>query len=64
MSYQSITTDAELKGYCRRLTECDSIALDTEFVAEDTYRPVLCLIQVGSNRDRNKTLFRHKVGYL
>ena len=26
----------------------DQIAFDTEFVSEDTYRPELCLIQIGT----------------
>ncbi len=48
MSYQSITTDRELRDYCEQLLQCEAIAFDTEFVAEDTYRPELCLIQVAA----------------
>jgi len=47
VDYQSITTDDQLLRYCRELSTADSIAMDTEFVAEHTYRPVLCLIQVA-----------------
>jgi len=45
--HTEITTDAELREYCRELGRASQIALDTEFVSERTYRPVLCLIQVA-----------------
>lgn len=43
-----ITTDAELQRYCQRLAELPSIAFDTEFVAEHTYKSQLCLVQVAA----------------
>jgi len=46
VTYQSITTDAQLQQYVQELSAARSIALDTEFVAEDTFRPQLCLVQV------------------
>ena len=46
MSYTNITTDVLLRQYAERLARAKSIALDTEFVSEHTYRPVLCLVQV------------------
>lgn len=46
MSHDNITTDRQLLEYCERLAGAKQIALDTEFVSERTYRPVLCLIQV------------------
>jgi len=46
VSYASITTDRQLRQYCLQLAQSKSIALDTEFVSEHTYRPVLCLVQV------------------
>ena len=48
MSYQSITTDAELVEFCNSLVGADVIAFDTEFVSEDRYEPELCLLQVAS----------------
>jgi len=46
LRYKNITTDNQLQEYCRGLGGARSIAFDTEFVSERTYRPVLCLIQV------------------
>lgn len=46
MSYENVTTDRQLLDYCQRLAHARQIALDTEFVSERTYRPVLCLVQL------------------
>ncbi|NQU21566.1 MAG: ribonuclease D [Candidatus Nealsonbacteria bacterium] len=48
MQYENITTDRQLQDYCREIAGSESIALDTEFVSEHTYRPVLCLVQVAA----------------
>ena len=48
MSHLTITRQSELLDYCTRLAGADWIAMDTEFVSEDTYRPELCLIQVAT----------------
>jgi ribonuclease D len=48
MDYQDITTDAQLRDYCGQLAAAPTIAFDTEFVSEHTYRPVLCLVQVAA----------------
>ena len=48
MDYESIATDSQLSEFCRQLAGCPWIALDTEFVSENTYRPELCLIQVST----------------
>jgi len=46
VSYANISNAERLASYCRRLAQARQIAFDTEFVAERTYRPVLCLVQV------------------
>ncbi len=49
MQYQDITTAEQLRQYCRKLSKATTIAFDTEFVSEHTFRPVLCLIQVAAD---------------
>ncbi len=46
--YDYIDTDSDLKKLCRDLADAESIAFDTEFVSEHSYRPNLCLIQVAA----------------
>jgi ribonuclease D len=48
VNYEHIITEQQLEDFCRDLARCESIAFDTEFVSEHTYRPVLCLIQVAA----------------
>lgn len=40
-----------LASACQRWHKAPWLALDTEFLREDTYYPKLCLIQVGDGRD-------------
>jgi ribonuclease D len=47
--YLNVTTDGQLQDYSRQLARAKSITLDTEFVSEHTYRPVLCLVQVAAD---------------
>lgn len=49
MDYLDITTDEQLRQYCPKLAQAKTIAFDTEFVSEHTYRPVLCLIQIAAD---------------
>jgi ribonuclease D len=48
VDYEHVTTDAQLKQLCHELADAPTIAFDTEFVSEHTYRPELCLIQVAA----------------
>ena len=44
---QPITTTSELAELCKRLTASDFVAVDTEFLREQTFWPQLCLIQAA-----------------
>lgn len=44
-----IQSNQELIQLCERLRKYSLIAFDTEFVAEDSYRPELCLVQVAAH---------------
>lgn len=46
-----ITTEDQLASFCEKLVDCECLVLDTEFVREKTYFPLLGLIQVGGNGD-------------
>ncbi len=48
MSFTEITTAGQLDAFCGRLAKAKTIAFDTEFVSEHTYRPDLCLVQVAT----------------
>lgn len=42
-----ITENAELADYCSGWQDAEYVTVDTEFMREKTYWPILCLIQVG-----------------
>lgn len=46
-----ITTTEELRSLCNRLAAADFVAVDTEFMREQTYWPKLCLIQMAGPED-------------
>ncbi len=48
MTTEYIDNDATLKNFCDELQQHDTLFLDTEFIRETTYYPVLCLIQVAT----------------
>jgi ribonuclease D len=45
---QTITTTADLSALCQTLAKSDFVAVDTEFLREQTFWPLLCLIQLAS----------------
>src|SRR5262245_54800092 len=47
-----ITTTDELADLCTRLAQLDFVAVDTEFMREQTYWPRLCLIQLAGPEDQ------------
>ncbi len=46
-----ITTTAELTAVCNRLAKHPVITVDTEFLRETTYYPLLCVVQMASADD-------------
>lgn len=44
-----ITTTADLKSFCDELSTGDYVTVDTEFLREQTFWPVLCLIQLAGH---------------
>ncbi len=46
-----ITTSDELADLCERLAKSDFVCVDTEFMRENTYYPLLCLIQIGNEEE-------------
>ena len=43
-----IRSQESLQQLCEQLEKESLISFDTEFVAEDSYRPLLCLLQVAT----------------
>src|ERR1700721_4154506 len=43
-----ITTTSELTAVCARLAKHPVITVDTEFLRETTYYPLLCVVQMAS----------------
>jgi ribonuclease D len=46
-----ITTTAELSDVCERLAKHPFITVDTEFLRENTYYPLLCVAQIASTEE-------------
>ena len=46
-----ITDQRELDGFCARLSTEPYITVDTEFMRERTYWPILCLVQLGGEKE-------------
>lgn len=47
MAVNLVTRTPELAAACRRLRAADYVAVDTEFMRDNTYWPRLCLVQVA-----------------
>jgi len=47
----TITTTDALAAFCKKLEKAPFVAVDTEFMRETTYWPILCLIQAASPTD-------------
>jgi ribonuclease D len=46
-----ITDTATLSALCERLAKADFVAVDTEFMRENSYWPDLCLIQISDGKE-------------
>ena len=46
-----ITTTDSLRQLCDRLGKSDFITVDTEFMRESTYYPLLCLVQIANDKE-------------
>jgi len=42
-----ITKNHALREFCTRLSEAEFVTVDTEFLRDKTYWPILCLVQLG-----------------
>jgi ribonuclease D len=47
MTVKPITDTARLAEFCARLSSADYVTVDTEFMRESTFWPILCLVQVA-----------------
>src|SRR6202050_3213155 len=45
---QPITTTSELAAVCRRMASMPFVTVDTEFLRETTYYPLLCVAQMAT----------------
>ncbi len=52
MEIHPLITDSQtLAAFCARLAKSDFITVDTEFMRENTYWPVLCLVQLANTQE-------------
>src|SRR6202795_856055 len=51
VSMQPITTTSELAAACRRIACHSFVTVDTEFLRETTYYPLLCVAQMASSEE-------------
>ncbi|MFZ1478921.1 MAG: ribonuclease D, partial [Sphingorhabdus sp.] len=46
-----ITDSAQLAAFCARLAQSNFVAVDTEFMRENTFYPELCLVQLADENE-------------
>ena len=46
-----ITTTEELEAACRRIARCPFVTVDTEFLRETTFWPILCVVQLATDHE-------------
>ena len=46
-----ITDSATLAALCKRMAKADFVAVDTEFMRENTFWPDLCLVQISDGKE-------------
>lgn len=46
-----LTDNQDIADICARFAEADFVAVDTEFMRENTYWPILCLIQISDGKE-------------
>ena len=51
MSIKPITDTDTLRAFCKRQQGSQYVTVDTEFMREKTYWPILCLVQIGGPDD-------------
>jgi ribonuclease D len=48
MTDRLVTSQDEFDDFCSHMREAGTVAFDTEFISENTYRPQLCLVQFAT----------------
>ena len=46
-----LTDNQDIADICARFSTADFVTVDTEFMRENTYWPILCLIQISDGKE-------------